>query len=76
MKKKLLTRLNVALGTAIVGLVGFYGCGCQRIKNVSDPEVEDKYGCPMPEEIRAMYGVPMPDPVDTVPENFQPEPVN
>lgn len=63
MKKRVLTRLNIVLGTLSLLLAG-----CHTSKKVTQdgtPPPLLKYG--IPPEVRAMYGVPTPDmPADTL----------
>lgn len=67
MKKKILTRINIALGSAIFVLMGMSGCE-RQVKYGPDPGALVKYGCPPEEEVIAMYGVTMP--IDEPQDNF------
>ena len=67
MKKKILTRINIALGSAIFVLMGMSGCE-RQVKYGPDPGALVKYGCPPEEEVIAMYGVTMP--IDETQDNF------
>lgn len=57
MRKKILSRINIALGSAIFALVGMNSCERQLLYG-PDPVV--KYGCPPDTTVVALYGVNMP----------------
>lgn len=59
MKKKILNRINVALGSAIFVLMGMSSCE-RYVKYGPAPDDPVKYGCPPEEEVVPMYGVTMP----------------
>ena len=61
MKKKLLTRINLILGSAVFSLMGLSACYV-------------KYGCPPEPDLPVLYGPPTEDTVVVVPEYGVPAP--